>query len=65
MIDIKANPDIGERGDFIKITITLPPEMLEALKVLGVRRKASKQKDTNVSALIREAVADLMEREGL
>lgn len=61
----QANPEIGERGDFLRTTLYLPAEMLEALKIAGVRRRAAGKKNTSTSALIREAVAALLEREGM
>ncbi|MEE8151639.1 MAG: hypothetical protein V3T76_01215 [candidate division NC10 bacterium] len=57
------NPERGLRGDFLKITITMPAKMLGDLKVLGLRRRANGRKDTDVSSLIREAVADLLQKE--
>jgi len=56
------NPKRGSRGDFLKITVTVPAKMLTDLKVLGLRRRASGRKDTDVSSLIREAVADLLQK---
>ena len=52
----------GERGDFLKTTITLPAEMFTELRALGMRRKSAKQKDTDTSALVREAVTDLLNK---
>lgn len=52
----------GERADFLKITLTIPAEMLTELRSLGMRRKADKQKDTDTSALIREALADFLNK---
>ncbi len=60
---MEPNPERGCRGDFLKLTITMPPEMLGNLKILGLRRRAGGQKDTNISSLIREAVADLVRNE--
>ena len=57
------NPKRGLRGDFLKITITIPVKMLSDLKFLGLRRRANGRKDTDVSSLIREAVADLLQKE--
>jgi len=54
------NPKRGQRGDFLKITITMPAEMLSNLQTLGLRRRVAGQKDTDISSLIREAVADLL-----
>ena len=57
------NPERGLRGNFLKITITIPASVLGELKDLGLRRRASGQKDTDVSSLIREAVAELLRNE--
>jgi len=57
---IGVNPARGERGDFKRITITMSPEMLAELKILGARRQAKGEKNTDVSSLIREAVAEML-----
>jgi len=62
-IKIDPNPPRGERGNFFKMTLTLPPEMVGALRDLGLRRRVEGKKDTSLSALIREAVVDLLARE--
>ena len=62
-IKIDPNPPRGERGNFFKMTLTLPPEMVGALRDLGLRRRVEGQKDTSLSALIREAVAELLANE--
>ncbi len=59
----EPNPERGLRGDFLKITITMPAKMLGDLKIFGLRRRANGQKDTDISSLIREAVADLLRKE--
>ena len=56
------NPARGERGDFQKVTITLPIDMLRDLRLLGLARRAAGAKSTGVSELVREAVHDLLER---
>lgn len=56
-----GNPIRGERGDFLKVTITLPPDMLANLKRLGIERKLKGMKDTDVSSLIREALTNFLE----
>ncbi len=58
----EPNPERGLRGDFLKITVTMPAKMLGDLKVLGLRRRADGRKDTDISSLIREAVADLLRK---
>ncbi len=56
------NPARGLRGDFQKITITLPMDMLRDLRLLGLARREGGAKSTGVSELVREAIADLLER---
>ena len=56
------NPARGQRGDFQKVTITLPLDMLRELRLLGLARRAEGAKSTGVSELVREAVHDLLER---
>lgn len=56
-----ANPARGERGDFLKVTITLPPDLLANLKRLGIERKLKRMRDTDVSSLIREALKTFLE----
>ena len=56
------NPARGQRGDFHKVTITLPLDTLRELRLLGLARRAQGAKSTGVSELIREAVHDLLER---
>jgi hypothetical protein len=52
----------GQRADFLKTTITISAEMLTELRALGMRRKSAKQKDTDTSALIREALTDFLKK---
>lgn len=52
----------GQRADFLKTTITISAEMLTELRALGMRRKSAKQKDTDTSALIREALIDFLKK---
>jgi hypothetical protein len=61
---LKANPERGHRGDFLKITITMPARMLGDLKTLGLRRRARGEKDTDISSLVRVAVSVLLRAEG-
>lgn len=50
----------GQRGDYLKVTITLPPEMISSLKQLGIERKLSGDKDFDVSSLIRESLENFL-----
>lgn len=54
---LEANAPRGQRSDFLKLTITMPAQMLAAMKAAGMKRKAAGQKDCDTSSLIREAVA--------
>ena len=44
------------------ITLTIPADLLTELRALGMKRKAEKMKDTDTSALIREAVTDFLNK---
>lgn len=59
----RANVPRGERGGFIRQTITLSPDMLSRLKQVGVQRKSLRMIDTDVSSLIREAVGEWMKKQ--
>ncbi len=58
--NLEPNPEIGRRGNFLKVTITIPPEMLGELRNLGLRRRTAGQKNSDISSLVREAVAELL-----
>ena len=53
---IEANPAHGEKGDFVKVTVTLPPKVYELIMGEATRRKMAKEKNPQLSAIIREAV---------
>ena len=52
----------GERGDFLKTSITISAQQLTDVRSLGMRRKSNKEKDTDFSALVREALTDLLNK---
>jgi len=56
-IGFDINPDRGERSEFLKITITVPANMLQAIKTFGLEKKVLGKKDTDVSSIVRDAVA--------
>jgi len=59
----EANPG---RSDYRKVTITLSPELIEALAVTGSRRKARGEKGHAISEMVREALVDwLRKQDGL
>ena len=61
--DMPVNPERGQRGDFLKCTVTLPAEMLGALQALGLERRMAGLKHGTVSELVREALADFLARQ--
>jgi hypothetical protein len=60
----EANPPHGEKGDFIKVTVTLPPEVYKLIMEEAVRRKIHKERNPQLSAVIREAVVQYLEKKG-
>jgi len=61
---IEANPERGQRGDFVKITVTIAPEMLERILTVGVQRKARKAGEPSAtSEMIREAIGEWLEQQ--
>lgn len=61
---LEANPSHGEKGDFVKITITMPPAVYELIAMEAARRKMAKERDPNISAIIREASVQYLEGNG-
>jgi len=57
----EANPARGQRGDFQKVTITLPLDMMRELRLLGLARRGQGAKSTGLSELVREAIQDFLE----
>ena len=47
----------GERGDFEKITVTLPSNVRGLLLEESLRRKKARSKDWAIAAIVREAIA--------
>ena len=54
---LDPNPARGNRGDFEKLTITMPPDMVDSLENIRRQRKRSKSGNADLSSIIREAVA--------
>jgi len=57
---IDPNPPHGEKGDFVKVTVTLPPKVYELIMGEATRRKVAKEPNPQLSAIIREAVVELL-----
>ena len=52
-----VNPPHGEKGAFIKVTVTLSPEVYQSAMTEVARRKVAKIGNAQISAIIREALA--------
>jgi hypothetical protein len=63
-VALEANLPHGEKGDFIKVTVTLPPEVYQLIMAEAVKRKMQKKRNPQLSAILREAaVAYLSNKE--
>lgn len=47
----------GERGDFEKITVTLPPDVRALLLDESLKRKKSRDKNWPIAQIVREAIS--------
>lgn len=56
------NPPRGEKGDFRKISFTVPPEVYRQLMEESMRRKVAGEPNQLLSALLREAVVEYLGR---
>lgn len=59
-ISDKLHPPHGARGDFVKLSITLPPELYQTALAESGRRKVARRKDRSLSDIIRDALADYL-----
>ena len=46
----------GEKGDYVKLTVTLPPAVYELIMTEVTRRKVAKEAEPVISAVLRDAV---------
>jgi len=60
--ELDPNPPYGERGAFRKITITLPQELYARLVKESARRKIAAEPNQLLSALLREAVVEYLQK---
>ena len=61
-MSLDANPPRGEKGNFRKVSITIPPEAYEKLVKESARRKIAGEPNQLLSALVREAVIEYLKR---
>ncbi len=54
---VEVHRPYGERGDFEKVTVTLPSEVRGLLLEESLRRKKDRSKDWPIAAIVREAIA--------
>jgi transcriptional regulator of met regulon len=45
----------GEKGDYVKLTVTLPPAVYELVMTEVTRRKVAKEPEPVISAVLRDA----------
>jgi transcriptional regulator of met regulon len=45
----------GEKGDYVKLTVTLPPAVYELVMAEVTRRKLAKEAEPVISAVLRDA----------
>ncbi len=53
----EIHPPYGEKGNFRKLTVTLPPELFAQVVEESTRRKVVGEGAAEISAVIREALA--------
>jgi transcriptional regulator of met regulon len=56
------NPPYGDKGQFRKLTVTVPPDVYERLIQESARRKIAGESNQLLSALLREALSDYLDR---
>jgi len=52
----------GEKGDYVKVTVTLPPHVYELIMAEVTRRKLAKESEPAISAVLRDAVLKHFEK---
>jgi hypothetical protein len=62
MIGLEANAPRGEKGDFRKLSVTLPPEVYQRLVQESARRKIAGEANQLLSGLVREAIIEYLKR---
>lgn len=57
-----ANREHGDKGDHIKVTVTLPPAVYELIMQEVTRRKMGKESNPAISAVLREAAVKYLSK---
>ena len=61
---VEVDRPYGERGDFEKVTVTLPADVRDLLLDESIRRKKKRSADWPIAAIVREAIAAYLNRSG-
>ncbi len=61
---VEVDRPYGERGDFEKVTVTLPSDVRGLLLDESLRRKKHRSKDWPIAAIMREAIASYLTKKG-
>ena len=56
----EANPPHGEKNEFVKVTITIPPKVYRELTMEVIQRKIDKKANATKSAVVREALFEFL-----
>lgn len=56
------NPPYGDKGQFRKLTVTVPPEVYERLIQESARRKIAGESNQLLSAVLREALTAYLDQ---
>lgn len=62
---IDIHPPRGERGDFRKITVTLPPEIYDLIITESYRRKRAREENSLLGSIVREALLAYLSKPGM
>lgn len=57
---VEVDRPYGERGDFEKVTVTLPSDVRAMLLEESLRRKMKRSPDWPIAAIVREAIASYL-----
>jgi len=61
---VEIDRPYGERGDFEKVTVTLPSDVRALLLDESLRRKKRRTADWPIAAIVREAIASYLTGKG-
>jgi len=59
----QENPKRGGRGDFKRLSLTLPKYLLDALRKISLKRTMAELPNYELTSIVREALADFIEKE--